>query len=65
MAKHAGSRWLNLNWDTLPKNHWVAANDNGMVTESPDYTRVVDELTRRNMPFGEVAIAFIPEGIVQ
>ncbi len=65
MAKHAGSRWLDLNWNTLPQRHWVAANDSGMITESSDYNRVVDELIHRGVPFGEVAVAFIPEGIVQ
>ena len=64
MSVHPGSIWLDNNWDTLPKGFWVAANNDGIVTQDRDLPNVYTDLNRRNTATDQVAIAFIPTDTV-
>lgn len=65
MAVHPGSIWLDDNWDQLPKDFWVAANQDGIVAKDKDLENLYSTLQRQKIKLEDVTIAYIPEGIIQ
>ena len=65
MAIHQGSLWIDRNWNLLPQGVWVAANANGIVSEWSTYNGLIANVTARGIPLPEVAIVYVPSGIVQ
>jgi len=65
MSVHPGSIWLDINWQQLPKDFWVAADRNGVVAEDKDLANLYATLQRLNIKLGDVTIAYVPAGVIQ
>jgi hypothetical protein len=65
MSVHPGSIWLDNNWSQLPRDFWVAADNNGIVSEDKDLANVYSELRRRGINLPDVTIAYVPDGVIQ
>ncbi len=57
-----GSDWLDSNFDLLPDQEWVAADDNGFVASDPDHDRLISKILDKHKKPEEVVITFIDKG---
>ena len=60
MSVHAGSKWIETNWATLPQGFWVAADATHIVAEDRDLTNVYAALVRLQVSLGLVTIVYVP-----
>lgn len=69
MSIHRASVWLDGAWATLPKGIWVAAISGGVVAENQDlalvYSYLRQNATALGIKISDVAIVFVPDGVVQ
>ena len=65
MSVHPGSIFIDQNWGNLPRGLWVAATANHIVAEGHDYDDVILIVRNRNILLSDVAIVFVPTGIIQ
>lgn len=64
MSKKA-SQWLKDNWDSLKPGQWVAASPSGIVSENADCNKLYEDLKTQSLPMDEIAIVYVPDGVVQ
>ena len=65
MSKHPGSVWIDQNFDTLPKNQWIAVDENGLVEHDSDFKTLIKKLESRGIDLSNVSLTFVPEGVYQ
>jgi hypothetical protein len=57
--------WLDQNWTELPNNNWVAATDNGIVSQDESFDQLIVVLKSLDIPIDNVSFAFATFGLWQ
>lgn len=57
-----GSDWLDINFDSLPDQEWVAADDEGLVASDPDHGELLRKIRLQNKLPENVVITFVDKG---
>jgi hypothetical protein len=65
VAVHPASIWLDRNWQVLTPGSWHAAVATDLIARDPDLTVMMALVLQRGIPLNEIAIAYVPDGIVQ
>jgi hypothetical protein len=57
--------FIDQNWIYMPLGLWVAATATKIVAEGHDYDSVIITLRNRGILLSDVAIVYVPTGIIQ